>query len=41
MGKFFQLDCELQVESALIDELDMRVSQNKGDEEYRQLFNSM
>lgn len=31
----------LQVETELIDKLDILVSENKGDDEYRQLFNTM
>ena len=31
----------LQVESELIDKLDSLVSENKGDEEYKELFNTM
>ncbi|XP_042900639.2 dedicator of cytokinesis protein 3 isoform X2 [Parasteatoda tepidariorum] len=45
---FDMMDCEQkvrgsfkQVESELIDKLDILVSENKGDEEYRQLFNTM
>lgn len=30
-----------QVESELIDKLDILISENKGDDEYRQLFNTM
>ena len=30
-----------QVESELIDKLDILVSENKGDEDYKHLFNSM
>ena len=30
-----------QVETELIDKLDILVSENKGDEEYKQLFNAM
>ena len=30
-----------QVETELIDKLDILVSENKGDQEYKQLFNSM
>ncbi|XP_039296231.1 LOW QUALITY PROTEIN: dedicator of cytokinesis protein 3 [Nilaparvata lugens] len=45
---FDMMDCEQrihgnfdQVESELIDKLDILVSENKGDDEYRQLFNTM
>jgi hypothetical protein len=31
----------LQVETELIDKLDILVSENKGDEEYKHLFNAM
>lgn len=30
-----------KVETELIDKLDILVSENKGDDEYRQLFNTM
>jgi dedicator of cytokinesis protein 3 len=35
------LQFSLQVETELIDKLDILVSENKGDEEYKQLFNAM
>lgn len=45
---FDMMECEQkargnfrQVESELIDKLDILVSENKGDDEYRQLFNTM
>ncbi|XP_066902048.1 dedicator of cytokinesis protein 3 isoform X2 [Halyomorpha halys] len=45
---FDMIQCEFnahgnfkQVESELIDKLDVLISENKGDEEYRQLFNTM
>uniref|UniRef100_T1IUW7 Dedicator of cytokinesis protein 3 n=1 Tax=Strigamia maritima TaxID=126957 RepID=T1IUW7_STRMM len=45
---FDMMDCEQkvkgnfkQVESELIDKLDILVSENKGDDEYRQLFNTI
>lgn len=45
---FDMMDCEQkargsfkQVESELIDKLDILVSEYKGDDEYRQLFNTM
>nr|CAD7403082.1 unnamed protein product [Timema cristinae] len=45
---FDMMDCEQkargnfkQVESELIDKLDILISENKGDDEYRQLFNTM
>lgn len=45
---FDMMDCEQrahgnfkQVESELIDKLDILISDNKGDDEYRQLFNTM
>ncbi|KAK7862569.1 hypothetical protein R5R35_004185 [Gryllus longicercus] len=49
LGIFFDMmQCEQQahgnfkqVESELIDKLDILISENKGDDEYRQLFNTM
>ncbi|CAB0010662.1 unnamed protein product [Nesidiocoris tenuis] len=49
LGIFFDMiQCEYkvhgnfkQVESELIDKLDILISENKGDDEYRQLFNTM
>jgi len=45
---FDMMECEQkyhgnfkQVESELIDKLDILISENKGDDEYRQLFNTM
>uniref|UniRef100_A0A1B6BYQ6 Dedicator of cytokinesis protein 3 n=1 Tax=Clastoptera arizonana TaxID=38151 RepID=A0A1B6BYQ6_9HEMI len=45
---FDMMDCEQrirgnfkQVESELIDKLDILISENKGDDEYRQIFNTM
>lgn len=34
-GNFKQVECEL------IDKLDILISENKGDDEYRRLFNTM
>lgn len=45
---FDMMECEQrahgnfkEVESELIDKLDYLISENKGDDEYRQLFNTM
>lgn len=45
---FDMMECEQmargnfrQVESELIDKLDILISENKGDDEYRRLFNTM
>jgi hypothetical protein len=33
--------CQFQVETELIDKLDRLLSQNKGDDQYRELFQNM